>query len=489
MRVTNGLMFKNGVQAMQQQQQDLLKVQEQSVSGNAMMRPSDDPSALYRHLVVSADLSGVQSLKKTTQFAGERLTLADTHMSQIHDTLLNAQDLVLKMGESSTGGNPSIFKAEAQQPLSWYKDIMNSANAQLDEVPLFGGGKQQPPFSETNLMATTVRVQSAGRSSLSEATVPQNFVPSVTPGSVPDNMPLQVRVTSQADINQYEVTINDVNGSTSTSTATLNDKGVLDLGNGIEVKLTEPSKTGDVYAFNVVANKQGTAEVQPQETVVASLTPGTVPSDLPVSVQVTYLAASNQFQADINGVKQPPVTLDANSQLDLGHGMKLTLNANPQTGDVYYFEVVPKYQGGFEDRPVRVQSGAVLPGNVTGQELLEGSGPYGKGANILGAMAALRGALLRADPKEVALQLNRVQLARGQVSDMQGVTGIRSTQVDAIHNTLGADETTLSKLKADNLEVDVFKVMSDLQQTSQAMQLLTSSERQVLNTSLIDFIQ
>ncbi|MBF0340859.1 MAG: hypothetical protein HQL95_07850 [Magnetococcales bacterium] len=395
MRVTNTMLFKTGALAMQNQQQEILKVQEQSVSGNRTNRPSDDPSGIYRHMVFSSDLSGVQSLKKTTQSAAERLTMADSHMSQMHDALLDAQDLVLQYGESMVGGNPTILTAAAQKPMAWYQDMISSANTELDEVPLFGGGKLRSPFSDKNLMATTVQVKS-------------------------------------------------VDGKTLTSAGT---------------------------------------------GFTASLTDGQTPTDVPWSVKISYLAASNQYQANVNGVEQPATALDANGQLDLGQGVKFTVTGTPKTGDSYYFEVIPKYQGGGEDRPIRVQQGSILPGNVTGSELLEGTGDYGRGVNILGAMAALRGALLRADPKEVALQLNRVQEARAQVSDLQGVTGIRNTQVQAVTATLESDESSLTKVRADNVEADMFSVLSNLEQASQAMQVMTATQRQVMNTSLLDFIR
>ncbi|MBF0271233.1 MAG: hypothetical protein HQL98_04020 [Magnetococcales bacterium] len=395
MRVTNTMLYKTGANALQNQQQEILKVQEQSVTGNRTNRPSDDPSGVYRHMIFSSDLSGVQSLKKTTQSAAERLTLADSHMSQIHDALLDAQDLVLQLGESMVGGNPTILTAAAQKPLAWYQDMISTANSELDEVPLFGGGKLRSPFDASNLMATDVQVKSEGGKSLAAA------------------------------------------------------------GTGF----------------------------------TASVTKGQTPSNLPLSVKISYLAASNQYKANINGVDQEAASLDDNGQLDLGQGVKFTVTGTPKTGDAYYFEVVPQYQGGTEDRQIRVRQGETLPGNVTGEELLEGSGNYGRGVNLLGSMAALRGALLRADPTEVALQLNRVQESRAQVSDLQGVTGIRNMQVQAVTTTLESDESSLTKVRADNVEADLFKVLSDLEQASQSMQVMTASQRQVMNNSLIDFIR
>ncbi|HIJ84887.1 MAG TPA: hypothetical protein HPQ00_11900, partial [Magnetococcales bacterium] len=134
-------------------------------------------------------------------------------------------------------------------------------------------------------------------------------------------------------------------------------------------------------------------------------------------------------------------------------------------------------------------NGQTLPGNVNAQELLEGTGSVGRNVNVLGAVASLRGALLRADPDEVSFLLGRLQEGRAQVSDLQAVTGVRVTQVDAVGKTLEIDELALEEAKATNVEADILEVMSTLEQTTQAMQVMTISERQILNTSLIDFIR
>ncbi|MBF0602624.1 MAG: hypothetical protein HQL07_02895 [Nitrospirae bacterium] len=396
MRVTQNMMFKSGTGALQAQQQDIQKIQESSLSGNRTNRPSDDPTGIYRHMLFSADLTGVQSLKKTTAFASERLNLADSHVNQVYERLLEGKDLAMKMANSSVGGDPEIMKATAEEAKAIYQQILSSANAELDEIPIFGGSRTRAPFDAQHLQATSVQVRANGRGPHA------------------------------------------------------------------------PAKTGI------------TASVADDHSV----------TNLPLSVKVTYLASSGQYEADINGIKSLPQNpVGTPPVLDLGQGVKMTLGAQPNVGDVYYFEVVPQYQGGAADRPTKVLNGQTLPGVVSGKELLEGSGPIGRNVNVLGAVAALRGALLRSDPDEVSFQLNRLQEAGAQVSDLQAVTGVRVTQVDAVGSTLEIDEQALQTAKATNVEADILEVMSRLEQTTQAMQVMTISERQVLNTSLIDFIR
>lgn len=398
MRVTSNLMFKTGQTALQSKQQEIMELQEKTLSGNRVNRPSDDPTSIYRHMLFSSDLSGVKSLMKTTEFASQRVSLADGQLGQIHERMLEAQDLVMKMSSSSVGGQPQIMKAAAEEANAMYQEILSNINTELDEVPIFGGGRTRSPYQADVVEATKVRVQSGGEGSLAEAD----------------------------------------------------------------------------SSIKVVVAEDNTL------------------SDLPLSVKISYLSSEGQYEIDINGVPQEPIAFNAegNTTLDLGNGLTFSIDAEtPETGDNYYFEVVASYQGGDHDRLVRVSNGHTLPGNSTAQEVLEGTGETGRDVNVLGALAALRGALLRADPTEVAVQLDRIQEGRAQVSDLQAISGIRVTQVDAVNNTLALDKASITEMKATNVEADVFEVLSELEQTSQAMQVMTITERQVLNTSLIDFIR
>jgi flagellin-like hook-associated protein FlgL len=397
MRVTSNLMFESGMTALQNKQQEMMDIQEKSLTGQRVNRPSDDPTSVYRHMLFSADLSSVQSLKNTTEFASQRVSLADDQIGQMHERMLEAQDLVMKMSGSSVGGQPQVMKAAQAEAVAIYQELISNVNTELDEVPIFGGGRTRSPYQEGILEATAVRVQP--------------------------------------------------NGSGSTSMANSAIKGIVAEDNTLD--------------------------------------------DAPLSIKVSYLSSDNEYAVDINGILQEP-NLKAEGvppTIDMGNGLTMEMGADPAIGDVYYFEVVAAYQGGEQDRRVQVLNGRTLPGNVTAKEVLEGTGSTGRNVNVLGAVAALRGALLRADPEEVAVQLSRIQEGRAQVSDLQAMSGIRVTQVDAVNNTLSLDEAKIQEMKATNVEADLVEVLSDLEQTSQAMQVMTITERQILNTSLIDFIR
>ncbi|MBF0624266.1 MAG: hypothetical protein HQL82_05610 [Magnetococcales bacterium] len=404
MRVTQSMMYRATATSLQAQYQEVAKVQEQSNSGQRVNTLSEDPAAAYRNMLLSSELSSVESLKRTTDIAVERFIMAEDSIQVMHDKFLDAQDLILKMGTSLQQGLPEVMKAASREVLAQYEDVMRYANAELDGVPIFSGGKTRNPFNGKDFLATSVRMRSGDEGGFL-ATTEGDYTAAVT--GVPDQVPLGVKIT-------YRTTDSD-----------------------------------------------GTA------------------------------LATAQYEVNVNG---DSTTVDATGTpqtITVATGVEFTVNASatPGDGDAFYFEVVPSYQGGEADRLVKVSDTRNLAGNVTGAELIEGKNPPGRGVNLLAALAGLRGALMRSDSEEVNAWLGTVQEGRAQASDLQAITGIRAVQAESIRSTLEDDQLTLENTKAKNIEADVFDVLSRLEQATQALQVMTVSERQVLNTSLLDFIR
>ncbi len=499
MRVTTGLMFSSGLVALQNQQEEMLHIQGQSSTGNRANKPSDDPTATFRHMLFTSDLSEVSSLKRTTELASQRLALGDSNINQMHDRLLDAQDLVMKMSSSEVNGDPSILEAASLEALAIYQEMLQSANQDMDEVPLFGGGRTRNPFDESVVGATRVRGQAANNGHIVDVKVGADIENAIDLSSAGNIVTDAVAATDVAAGNQAAVVSAIEAGvaagddaATITSAAMAADPdGRLTLGEARVITAAALAESTATAGYEVSAAARAAADAD-VDAVQATIADGTTFDEVPLSVQLTYEALSNTYSLNVNGVTRlDPVIPSADNPpvLDLQNGITVTMGNSPQEGDRYYFEVVPKYQGGSADRSVRILGGKTLPGNVTGEELIEGSGDIGRGKNLFGILAAVRGALLRGDTTEVAHQLDQVREARAQVSDLQSLTGIRNVQVDAVTETLNIDEVALQEVKATNIEVDLFDILSRLEQTSQAMQVMTTVERQVLNTSIMDFIR
>ncbi|MEO5362010.1 MAG: hypothetical protein H7838_00070 [Magnetococcus sp. DMHC-8] len=512
MRVTSNMMFSAGMTAMQAQQQELMQSQLQSASGLRIQKPSDDPTGAFRDLLFASDLSSVQSLKRTTDLASQRLQTADKSIGIVHDSMMQAYELAMQFAPGTSANDPQVLKGAAISALAIYQNIMTVANMEMDGVPLFGGGRTITPFDGDHLAATSVRVQTRGTGPIQTApvglaaTVDDTFQVPVGQSGIGTTYAV---TPSTGTPGGYDVTVNGQVLPPILPSARADGSRYLSLGNGVTFNLGGTTSEGDVLSFSVVPDGTRFKTTQTQLQAEGATTPSTVNvttrfsaqvdpqrklADLPMSIRVAYAATAGTYSVDINGTPMAPLMANAAApgqpaMLDLGNGITVNLVGLPQDGDVLYFEVVPAYQGGKMDRPIQVGGGNTLPGNVTGAELVEGSGTVGRSINILGALAALRGALLRGDSNEVGVQLNRLDTGRGQTSDFQSLTGVRSTQVDATASIVATDEVSLQTLKATNAEADMFEVVSRLQKATQTMQMLTSTERTVLNLSLLDFIR
>ncbi|MBF0183685.1 MAG: hypothetical protein HQM06_04740 [Magnetococcales bacterium] len=510
MRVTSNMMYSAGMTALQAQQQELLQAQLQSTSGLRMQRPSDDPSGTFRDLLFSADLSGVTSLKRTTDLAAQRLQNGDKSIGVMHDSMMAAYELAMQFSPGTAANDPELLKGAAISALGIYQNILTIANQEMDGVPLFGGSRTVTPFDDGNLAATAVRVQ--GKGTGSDHTAPEGFVASVSDSfTVPTDQTgaATTYTISPTTTGSYDVYVNGVRQALPVSPISRSGMSdYLDLGNGVTFNMGGTLLNGENLSFSVVrdgAHYKATPTLLAADGATtpstvdvttgfsAQVAAGTKMNDLPLSIKMSYLASTGEYAININGIDQSPAKAKAAvagqpAYVDLGNGVTFTIVNPPKEGDVFFFEVVPTYQGGKQDRPIQVTGGRTLPGNVSGAELIEGGGSVGRGINVLGALAALRGALLRGDANDVGIQLARLDAGRGQTSDYQSLTGVRSTQMDATNSILATDEVSLQSLKTGNSEADAFEVLSRLQKASQSLQMLTGVERQVLNISLLDFI-
>ncbi|MEO5377447.1 MAG: hypothetical protein H7832_06655 [Magnetococcus sp. DMHC-6] len=504
MRVTQNMLFRSGVYAMQERSQDMMVVQEQSVSGNRVNRPSEDPTATYRHLMFSADLSGVQSLKKTTVMATERIKAAESNIDAMYDTMLSAQELALQYGNSFVGGDPEIMKAASTNVFSYYQDFLKNVNQEMDGIPLFGGGRTISPFDETKLTVTDIQRRSKNVGDFQD--VSSGFQATLSSGYLPKELPLSVKMIYASVDNTFTVNVNGVDKGSFSASATDPGSWFLQVGeksgegftfqypmSGLQTAMKNSTASADgtdiaTFSSEAVngskfASTAAQTNIDAVQAVLAQAVPG---SDL-------NLLATNMMAADTGGTltrEEADVLAKATVTYATSREDAVFIAANtigPQNGDAFYFEVVPKYQGGTQDRSIKVMNGRTLSGNVTGGELIEGT-QNGRGVNIFSILAGLRGAMLRGDTTEVQARINEIQNGAQQISDLQGVTGVRYTQVDSVSNTLETDEANLTESMASNSEADLYEVLSHMQQISQSLDVLASTQREILNNSILNYL-
>ncbi|MBF0283631.1 MAG: hypothetical protein HQL51_04140 [Magnetococcales bacterium] len=399
MRVTQSMLFQGSVSGLQSKYQQLKRVQNETVSGNAINRPMDDPAGMFRQIIFSSDLKGVNSIVRNSDVANTRLRTGEEKIGLIHEYFLEAQDISIQLGNDYQA-DPVTLNSVSLKANALYKEVLTAANASLNGSPIFGGGRSAVPFDESTPSATTIERRATGTD------IHAGFV-------------------SQSDL-------------------------------------------------SVQANSLDSSHAD---------YPG-----LPKSVRLVYQQASDDFVVSVNGTTDPASPVANAATLDLGWVKLDVAGAATFTDkDSYYFEVVPTYQGGSQDREIKVADDKTFPGNVAGDELIEGRNS--RGVNLFGILTGLEGALKRGDTTEIAAMLRKIQDGRDQVADQQAVSGLRVAHVETVTLTMQGDADVISESMAKNTEVDIFDAITRMEQTTQSLQMMTITERNILNTSLIDFIR
>ncbi len=147
MRISTRQIFTQGVEAFQQQQQKLAKLQQQISTGVRLQKPSDDPSAAAKILELE------QSVSLNLQFQ-DNINLAEQRISQQDSVLASYANVLNRVRELAVQGNNApldatargAIAAEIEQRLEELISLANTRDANGDF--LFAGFQNtSPPFA------------------------------------------------------------------------------------------------------------------------------------------------------------------------------------------------------------------------------------------------------------------------------------------------------------------------------------------------------
>lgn len=127
MRVSTNMLYDLGVNTINQQYSDLLKLQQQLSTGRRILKPSDDPIASARALDVSQAQSTNEQYMTNGEYATSALELQESVLSQFTDLLQDARVLAVN------AGNPSLSEANlaslATELQHRYDQLLGLANS------------------------------------------------------------------------------------------------------------------------------------------------------------------------------------------------------------------------------------------------------------------------------------------------------------------------------------------------------------------------
>ncbi|RNM13140.1 flagellar hook-associated protein FlgL [Nocardioides pocheonensis] len=137
-RVTQSMMSKGSVAAMQTSLARLAKVQEQLSTGRVLNRPSDSPTDTTSAMRIRSSITDTQQYGRNAEDGNGWLSTIDSALTNANDQVLRARDLALQGANDGMSGQTSrdALAVEVDQ----IRDgLVNTANTSYLGRPVFGG--------------------------------------------------------------------------------------------------------------------------------------------------------------------------------------------------------------------------------------------------------------------------------------------------------------------------------------------------------------
>ncbi len=147
MRISTSQIFRQGVDAMLQNQRELSRTELQIASGKRILSPSDDPSASARVLDLQESQQRLTQYQRNADVAIAKLNQEETALSAIGDTLQRVRELTVQGANDVLGVDERrAIAVEVRQHIENFMQLANSQDANGEF--LFSGFKSKTqPFT------------------------------------------------------------------------------------------------------------------------------------------------------------------------------------------------------------------------------------------------------------------------------------------------------------------------------------------------------
>ncbi|AGK97796.1 flagellar hook-associated protein FlgL [Clostridium pasteurianum] len=137
MRITNSMITSNFLSDMQNNLQNMQKIQQQMTSGKIISKPSDNPFIASRSMQLNSQLDANTQYSSNIKDASNWLDTTDTTLGQVGNALQRINELLVSTGNPgySNDENQSV-KDEINQIIS---GLSQTLNTNFDGKYLFGG--------------------------------------------------------------------------------------------------------------------------------------------------------------------------------------------------------------------------------------------------------------------------------------------------------------------------------------------------------------
>ncbi|MCW8934610.1 MAG: flagellar hook-associated protein FlgL [Gammaproteobacteria bacterium] len=136
MRVSTALIHNQGLQNILQQQEDLLRVQNEISAGKKILSPSDDPSGAARVVDINEALSQIEQFGDNANYATQQLNLEDSTLTSSNLVLQRVRELSIQAANTGVNDLESnqAIASEMKEKLAELFDYANAKDENGDYI-------------------------------------------------------------------------------------------------------------------------------------------------------------------------------------------------------------------------------------------------------------------------------------------------------------------------------------------------------------------
>lgn len=135
MRISTNQFHSQGVNSIQNHQEDILKTQLQLSTGKRVNAPGDDPVALAQINALNRTMDTIDQYAKNGDYAKSQLVLEETALSDTVSSLQRARELAIQMmNDTYTADNRKQTGAEVGQIIEQVRNMMNFSNSEGEKI-------------------------------------------------------------------------------------------------------------------------------------------------------------------------------------------------------------------------------------------------------------------------------------------------------------------------------------------------------------------
>ncbi|MCD6199317.1 MAG: flagellar hook-associated protein FlgL [Deltaproteobacteria bacterium] len=184
----------------------------------------------------------------------------------------------------------------------------------------------------------------------------------------------------------------------------------------------------------------------------------------------------------------------AGGTITLGDGIDLTFTAGTKpltVNDIFYVNASPPgyYNGNGEEFSIEIGKGTFFDYSISGESVFTDPDNVEEKVDIFTVLNDLKSSLEANEPGDIAVQLDNLGKASGQVNENIARCGTRMNRLEIAENNMADLDFNLTKLISNTEDVDISEIATELAMKEIVLKASYAMASKIGNLTILDFLK